>query len=115
MEHDLHSWDIEHLVREQMGVSGQPNGMDHEKKPLRHDRDVDDLHDLLYRCVDHLYRSNWGTAMVTRTMVMSLCVTKGVSTTMMNCNCGISAVFCTSKSPVGTSTTWQRTATGETQ
>ena len=28
----------------------------------------------------------------------------------MNCNCGISTVFCTS---IGTSTTWQRTATGE--
>ena len=48
------------------------------------------------------------------TMGISLCVTTGVSTTLMNCNCGFSAVFCTSTSPIRSSTTWQRTATGGT-
>ena len=50
--HSLHLWnsqdlparDIDHLVHEQLGIFyGQQNSLDHDKQPLCHNRDVDDL------------------------------------------------------------------------
>ena len=56
--HNLHIRDIKHLVHVQLeSYYGLLNSEDHGKRPLRHDKDVDDLEDeLQLRCVQRRIR-----------------------------------------------------------
>ena len=102
---DLHTRDVDHLVEERLGyLYGPPNKLHHVKRPLRHERDVDDVtsprfspraatvgaqlsphkrqlwnsNDRQNKDIDHRVYGNKGISMVCQTMGIKLRATTGV-------------------------------------
>ena len=79
--HHKHNRGIDHRVEVELGkLFGPTHSLDHGNRPQHHEREIDDLHGLQNRGIDHLVKRNWGISMVQRTTEMSLCVKTGMST-----------------------------------
>ena len=80
---DLYNRDMSHRVQQLENAHGPTNGLDHRKQPLRRDGEMN-LHDLHNRDVDHrvqeLQPCNHHGLLNSKTMGISFCGTKGMST-----------------------------------